>query len=94
MCAPPIQFCPNLPHDVAAEPLQRFGRGDFVAFARTAVPDLDDAVGGTATRFRSAEAGGGVFTALPAPILELHRRIKQEFDPRGLFNPGRLVAGF
>jgi len=50
-------------------------------------------VGGTATRFRATEAASGVFPALPAPILELHRRIKQEFDPRGLFNPGRLVAG-
>ena len=50
-------------------------------------------VGGTATRFRAAEAASGVFPALPAPILELHRRIKKEFDPRGLFNPGRLVAG-
>ncbi len=50
-------------------------------------------VGGTATRFRAVEPGGGVFSVLPTPILELHRRIKHEFDPRGLFNPGRLVAG-
>jgi glycolate oxidase FAD binding subunit len=50
-------------------------------------------VGGTASCFRAAEFGSGAFATLPSPILELHRRIKHEFDPRGIFNPGRLVAG-
>lgn len=50
-------------------------------------------VGGSATLFRSRDRSPGVFPPLAAPVLELHRRIKREFDPRGLFNPGRLVAG-
>jgi len=50
-------------------------------------------VGGSATLFRSRDRVAGVFPPLPGPLLELHRRIKREFDPRGLFNPGRLVAG-
>jgi len=50
-------------------------------------------VGGSATLFRARDRSPGVFPPLSAPVLELHRRIKREFDPRGLFNPGRLVAG-
>jgi glycolate oxidase FAD binding subunit len=50
-------------------------------------------VGGTATLFRSRDKSPGVFAPLAPAVLELHRRIKREFDPRGIFNPGRLVAG-
>lgn len=35
---------------------------------------------------------GGMFHPLPPPILALHRKLKDRFDPRGIFNPGRLVA--
>ena len=50
-------------------------------------------VGGSATLFRARDRSPGVFPPLAAPVLELHRRIKRELDPRGLFNPGRLIAG-
>jgi glycolate oxidase FAD binding subunit len=50
-------------------------------------------VGGTATLFRGRDRASGSFPPLSAPVLELHRRIKRELDPRGIFNPGRLVAG-
>lgn len=50
-------------------------------------------LGGSATLFRARDRSAGVFDPLPAPLLALHRRIKREFDPRGIFNPGRLVAG-
>lgn len=33
------------------------------------------------------------FSALSAPVLAIHRRLKAEFDPAGIFNPGRLVRG-
>lgn len=48
--------------------------------------------GGHATLFRGGP-GAGVFHPLPAPLMELHRRVKQTFDPRGIFNPGRMYAG-
>jgi glycolate oxidase FAD binding subunit len=51
-------------------------------------------VGGTATIFIAAHASRvgavGRFDAL-APVLEnIHHRLKAEFDPAGVFNPGRL----
>src|SRR5690606_375361 len=50
-------------------------------------------VGGHATLFRGGDRSAGVFTPLKPAVLELHRRLKAEFDPNGIFNPGRLVAG-
>lgn len=48
------------------------------------------ALGGHATLFRGGEREGAVFHPLPAPLMTLHRRMKNAFDPAGLFNPGRL----
>jgi len=31
-----------------------------------------------------------VFAPLPAPIAAIHKRLKAEFDPAGIFNPGRM----
>jgi glycolate oxidase FAD binding subunit len=48
------------------------------------------AVGGHATRFRDPLRRPDVFTPLPPAVADIHRRLKAVFDPRGLFNPGRL----
>jgi len=37
--------------------------------------------------------GGSRLHPLPAATLALHRRLKERFDPQGVFNPGRLIAG-
>ena len=55
-------------------------------------------VGGTATLFRRPADGTPtdvpVFP-LPAPTLQqLQRALKQQFDPAGIFNPGRLFAAW
>jgi glycolate oxidase FAD binding subunit len=47
--------------------------------------------GGHATLFRGG-ARREVFTPLPAPLAAIHRRLKTEFDPAGIFNPGRMYA--
>ncbi|OZI19421.1 glycolate oxidase subunit GlcE [Bordetella genomosp. 9] len=51
--------------------------------------------GGHATLFRAAQRddlpADGVFQPLSPGIAILTRRLKQELDPSGLFNPGRLV---
>ena len=50
------------------------------------------AAGGSAMLFRGGDRRGGVFHPLPAPLLALHRRLKQQFDAPGIFNPGRMVT--
>jgi glycolate oxidase FAD binding subunit len=50
------------------------------------------AAGGTALRWHGAGAESR-FHPLPRALLEIHRRLKRSFDPEGIFNPGRLVAG-
>lgn len=48
-------------------------------------------LGGHATAF-SAIAAGEPFHPLPAALLRYHRALKQQLDPHGIFNPGRLYA--
>lgn len=48
------------------------------------------ALGGHATLFRGGDRGIGVFTPLSPPLLAIHKRLKAEFDPAGIFNPGRM----
>ncbi|MHB1331752.1 MAG: glycolate oxidase subunit GlcE [Sulfuriferula sp.] len=50
--------------------------------------------GGHATLFRGADKSAGVFQPLPKAMLALHQRLKQQFDPHGIFNRGRLYAEF
>jgi FAD/FMN-containing dehydrogenase len=47
-------------------------------------------VGGHATLVRAADKRPGVFTPLRAASMNIHKRLKQSFDPAGIFNPGRL----
>jgi glycolate oxidase FAD binding subunit len=46
--------------------------------------------GGHATLFRGHDGMAEVFHPLPPALLALHQRVKQAFDPLGLFNRGRL----
>ena len=48
------------------------------------------AAGGHATLFRGGDRASGAFTPLQAPVHAIHKRLKAEFDPLGLFNPGRM----
>jgi glycolate oxidase FAD binding subunit len=53
--------------------------------------------GGHATLFRCGpelKLGAGAFQPLPPALLTLHRRLKQSFDPLGIFNPGRMYPEF
>lgn len=48
------------------------------------------AAGGHATLYRGAAAAEPVFQPLPAPLLALQQRLKHQFDPHLVFNPGRI----
>ncbi len=52
--------------------------------------------GGHATLMRSSPAWRAaipVFEPQPAPLAALAARLKNEFDPKGILNPGRMVSG-
>jgi glycolate oxidase FAD binding subunit len=53
------------------------------------------ALGGHATLFRGGTAdlrAAGAFTPLSAPLAAIHKRLKAEFDPAGIFNRGRMYG--
>ena len=47
--------------------------------------------GGHATQF-SGDKTSGMFQPLPEALMKYQRRLKQQFDPRGILNPGRMYA--
>jgi glycolate oxidase FAD binding subunit len=70
---------------------QRWLRG-FVDVA--SLREMAAKAGGHATLFRGGDKTGGVFSPLSPALMEVHRRLKQSFDPYGVFNPGRLYPEF
>jgi glycolate oxidase FAD binding subunit len=55
-----------------------------------AIRSTAERLGGHATLFRGGDKSIGVFHPLNAPLLKIHRRLKDAFDPAGIFNPGRM----
>jgi glycolate oxidase FAD binding subunit len=86
------------PLDLPGETLIEWGGAQRWMCSTAAAGEIRAAaekVGGSATAFRCAVAlksAAGAFAPLPAPLMDLHRRMKAAFDPRGIFNPGRLYA--
>jgi glycolate oxidase FAD binding subunit len=68
---------------------QRWLRGDAEAVRAAAAN-----AGGHATLFRGGNKSGGVFQPLSPALMQIHRQLKAAFDPRGVFNPGRLYSDF
>ena len=52
-----------------------------------------EAAGGHATQFRGGDRRT-TFHPLPPALASIHQRLKAEFDPAGIFNPGHLYAEF
>lgn len=50
-------------------------------------------LGGHAVRFNNQHGDGETFAQPSAALMAIHRRLKQTFDPQGIFNPGRLYQG-
>ncbi len=89
----PVLDLPDVPY-VEWHGGQRWVRAE--ASAGAALREAARAVGGSATRFIAGRSGATSGTAvsrfdpLPAPLDRIHRDLKREFDPAGIFNPGRL----
>jgi glycolate oxidase FAD binding subunit len=54
------------------------------------VRDMARRAGGHATLFLGDLRGEGAFAPLAEPLALIHRELKKEFDPAGVFNRGRL----
>jgi glycolate oxidase FAD binding subunit len=52
------------------------------------------AAGGHATLFRGDDKSAGVFHPLPDALMTYHKRLKAQFDPAGILNPGRLYPDY
>jgi glycolate oxidase FAD binding subunit len=61
------------------------------ADART-IRDRVSRAGGHATLFRGGDKSVGVFQPLAPAVATIHRRLKAEFDPHGVLNPGRMYS--
>lgn len=49
------------------------------------------ALGGHATLFRGGDKAVGVFHPLAPAVEKIHQRLRQAFDPAGIFNPHRMT---
>lgn len=83
------------------EQLVEWGGGQrwwCTAAPAAAVREAAQRAGGHATLFRAnhkaSDKAAGVFAPLPAPLMRIHRELKREFDPAGIFNRGRLYPEF
>jgi glycolate oxidase FAD binding subunit len=78
--------------DLPGQQLIDWGGGQRWLTSDAAAEDIRQAVtrlGGHATRYRQGPAG---FHPLPEPLRRYHLSLKQQLDPQGIFNPGRLYA--
>lgn len=55
------------------------------------IRQIADEVGGHATCFTAGHCDSP-FQPLAAPLLRYHRQLKNQLDPQGIFNPGRLYC--
>ncbi len=55
-----------------------------------AIRSTVEKLGGHATLFRGGDKAAGAFHPLKPAILKIHRRLKDAFDPAGVFNVGRM----
>ncbi|KKO64237.1 putative FAD-linked oxidoreductase [Janthinobacterium sp. KBS0711] len=64
--------------------------GDADAAGAQHVRQAVAAAGGHATLFRGGDKAVGVFHPLAPAVATIHQRLRQAFDPAGVFNPHRM----
>lgn len=71
-------------------------RAESNAKTPTILRDIATRVGGSTTLFIASKAiitpSIARFNQLSEPLQRIHRQLKLEFDPAGIFNPGRMFA--
>jgi glycolate dehydrogenase FAD-binding subunit len=65
-----------------------YSNEDIAAIRRRVEP-----AGGYVTVFRGGDHNDELFQPLSAPLLTIHRRLKAGFDPKNIFNRGRMYSG-
>ena len=65
--------------------------GDADAAGSARIRQAVAAAGGHATLFRGGDKAVGVFHPLAPAIATIHQRLRQAFDPAGIFNPHRMT---
>jgi glycolate oxidase FAD binding subunit len=86
---------PSVAPPLAVPGLQLIEWGGALRWLKTdaepfVVREAARAAGGHATLFRGGDPRQDVFHPLPAPLMKLHRGLKQSFDPAGILNRGRM----
>jgi glycolate oxidase FAD binding subunit len=56
------------------------------------VREVVAAAGGHATMFYANDKSDGTFSPLGPQLTRIHKALKRQFDPAGIFNPGRLYT--
>ncbi|SFY24986.1 glycolate oxidase subunit GlcE [Janthinobacterium sp. TB1-E2] len=64
--------------------------GDADAASSVQIRQAVAAAGGHATLFRGGDKAVGVFHPLAPAVATIHQRLRQAFDPAGIFNPHRM----
>lgn len=65
--------------------------GDADAAGAQDIRQAVAAAGGHATLFRGGDKAVGVFHPLAPAVEKIHQRLRQAFDPAGIFNPHRMT---
>lgn len=84
--APPLNLGPTL--------IEWHGAQRWLKLPLVGDADRLSEIAGHATLFRGGDKSKGVFTPLAAPLGRIHRALKQQFDPAGLFNRARMYPDF
>jgi glycolate oxidase FAD binding subunit len=87
--APPLNLGPTL--------IEWGGAQRWLKLPLKNSPDLHGTLAdipGHGTLFRSDDKSPGVFSPLVPPLDRIHRELKKQFDPAGIFNRGRMFADF
>jgi glycolate oxidase FAD binding subunit len=82
------------PLDLPDDPLIDWGGA--LRWYATDAPDIREiavSAGGGALCWQGTPPAEGRFHPLKPAVAALHRRLKEKFDPHGIFNPGRMIAG-